>query len=75
VTDPGKDVWRRRFAAYGALRIAGLLICLAGVAVAFSDWIRVGGWRAPGIMIAVLGLALGVIPPALMKRGWRRADQ
>ena len=72
--DHNSALWRRRFAAFAALRLGGLAILLAGVAVTFSDWIRVGGWRVPGVMIAILGLALATIPPALMKRSWKRDD-
>ena len=68
-------LWRRRFAAYAALRLSGLAIFLAGVAVAFSGLVRDGGWRAPGAAIALLGLALATIPPALMKKGWKRDSQ
>jgi hypothetical protein len=70
--EPDAAEWRRRFAAFAALRLTGLAIFLAGLAVAFSDWIRVGGWRVPGIAIAVLGLALAIIPPTLMKRRWKQ---
>ena len=72
--DHNSALWRRRFASFAVLRLGGLVIFFIGVAVTFSDWIRVGGWRVPGVMIAVLGLALATIPPALMKRGWKRDD-
>ena len=71
-SDPA--LWRRRFAAFAALRVTGVLIFLAGLGVAFSDWVRPDGWRAPGVAIAVLGLALAIIPPTLMKKGWKRDD-
>lgn len=70
--EPETAVWRRRFAAFAALRLSGLAIFFAGIAVTFSDWIRAGGWRVPGVAIAVLGLALAIIPPTLMKRSWKR---
>jgi hypothetical protein len=72
MTGEDEALWRRRFAAFALFRLSGLAGFLGGLAVAVSDWVRPGGWPAPGIVIAVLGLLLATVPPALLRRSWRQ---
>ncbi|MFC7535797.1 hypothetical protein ACFQPG_00270 [Sphingomonas sp. GCM10030256] len=67
-----EDVWKRRFAVFALVRLAGLAIFFLGIAIAFSDWLRVGGWPVLGIPIALAGLADAVLAPRLLKRVWER---
>jgi hypothetical protein len=66
------DVWRKRFQLFAAIRLVGLAIFLLGVAIAFSDLVRPGGWRLPGGILAVVGALDAVIAPRILKRGWER---
>jgi hypothetical protein len=59
---------RRRFHIFMALRLSGLALFFAGVAVAFSDLVRPGGLPLAGIPIAFLGLAETVLAPKILKR-------
>lgn len=69
------DLWRRRFQLFAALRLAGLLMFLGGLWIAFGDWPREGGLPLVGIPLALVGLADAVIAPKILKRGWERLDR
>jgi hypothetical protein len=69
------DPWRRRFFIYSAVRVAGLAIFLLGLAIAYSDLVRVGGWPRLGVIIAILGVVDTVLAPRLLKKGWDRQDR
>ncbi len=64
------DLWRRRFAVFGALRISGLILFLVGMGITFSDWIRPGGFLELGLVVIGLGLADALLGPVLLKRMW-----
>lgn len=67
-----EELWKRRFHLFMAARLIGLLLFIAGVAVAFSDLVREGGWPQLGGLIAVLGALEAVIVPRMLKRQWDR---
>ena len=69
------DLWRRRFQLFAAIRIVGLLTFFLGLAIAFSDLIRPGGWKLVGGIIAVIGVIDAVIAPRILKRGWERLEK
>ena len=70
-----EDAWRRRFFAYTAVRLAGLAIFFLGVAIAYSNLVREGGWPQLGAIIAIVGAIDTVFAPRLLKKGWDQQDQ
>jgi hypothetical protein len=68
------DLWRRRFYVYMGLRLLGVIVFLAGFALAFSDWVRPGGWPAVGAIVIILGVFGGVAAPRLLRKRWRDRD-
>lgn len=70
-----EDLWRRRFLAYSAVRVAGLAIFLLGIAIAYSNLVRPGGWPQLGAVIAILGAVDSVFAPRLLKRAWDEQDR
>ena len=69
------DLWKRRFRLFLAIRLVGLATFLLGIAIAFSDLVRPGGWRLVGGLLAVMGAIDAVVAPRILKRGWERMDQ
>jgi len=65
-------LWRRRFLLFTAARLFGLLLVLLGLAVAFPDLVRDGGFRQLGGLLIALGGIEGVVVPILLKRAWQR---
>ena len=68
-------LWRRRFLIFMMARLSGTVIFFAGVAIAYSDLIREGGWPALGAIIAILGAIDAVFAPRLLKKHWDREDR
>ena len=71
---PDQSVWKRRFALYTAARVGGLGIFLLGLAIAYSNLLREGGWPQVGAVLAILGVVDAVFAPRLLKREWDRQD-
>jgi hypothetical protein len=71
---PDQSVWKRRFALYTATRVGGLGIFLLGLAIAYSNLLREGGWPQVGAVLAILGVVDAVFAPRLLKREWDRQD-
>ena len=71
---PDEAVWKRRFALYSAARLGGLAIFLLGLAIAYSNLVRPGGWPQVGAVVAILGVVDAVFAPRLLKRAWDRED-
>ena len=69
------DVWRKRFQLFAAIRLFGLATFLLGLAIAFSDLIRPGGWKLLGGILAVIGAIDAVVAPRILRRGWERLDK
>jgi hypothetical protein len=69
------EVWRRRFQLFAAIRLFGLLIFLLGIAIAFTDLVRPGGWRLLGGILAIIGAIDAVVAPRILKKGWKRLDK
>lgn len=67
--------WRRRFLLFSAVRLFGLGVFFVGFATMFTDLLRPGGWPAAGGVLAVLGLAISLMTPKLLKKQWEREDQ
>ena len=63
--------WKRRFLVFSALRIAGLALFLMGIAIAFSDLLKPGGWPLLGGILAILGAVEAVLIGRILKKAWR----
>ena len=68
------QLWRSRFLAFTLVRVAGLLLFLAGIVIAFSDLVRPGGWPLLGGLMAISGAIDAVFAPRLLRRAWERQD-
>lgn len=67
-----EDVWKRRFFLYMGARMIGLTIFLLGIAIAYSNVLRPGGWPQVGAVLALAGGLGGMFAPRLLKRKWDR---
>ena len=65
-------LWKKRFLLFTLVRLAGLAIFFLGLAIAFGDLVREGGWPAVGGPLAVVGLLDAVFSPKIMKKIWER---
>ena len=72
---PDDAIWRRRFLIFMLARLFGLLTFLAGIAIAYSDLVREGGWPALGAIIAIMGVIDAVFAPKLLKKHWDQEDR
>ena len=67
-------LWKRRFQIFMLIRLAGLAAFLLGIAIAFSDLVRHGGWPLLGGLLAIIGVIDAVFAPRLLKRIWAQED-
>ena len=67
-------VWKRRFLTFALLRLAGVATIFLGVAIAYTNLVREGGWPAVGMVIAAMGLIDAVFAPRFLKKQWERED-
>jgi hypothetical protein len=67
-------VWKKRFMVFAVARLFGLLTFLAGLAIAFSDLVREGGWPQLGAVLILLGVIDAVFAPRLLRKQWDRED-
>lgn len=70
-----EEVWKKRFLIFSLARLFGLAMILLGVAVAYSDLLRDGGWPLLGLVIAVMGAIDALFSPRLLKRMWEEEDR
>ncbi len=68
-------LWKKRFAMFMVVRLAGLAVFLLGVAIAYFDILRPGGWPQVGAIIALLGAIDAVLAPRLLKSLWEREKE
>jgi len=66
--------WKRRFLVFAALRVAGLATIFFGIAIAYTDLVREGGWPAVGLIVAIMGMIDAVFAPRILKKQWERED-
>ncbi len=64
------DPYKSRFHLFAAARLGGLALMGLGVAVAFSDLVRDGGFRQLGGLLIAIGTIEMVVVPLLLKRMW-----
>lgn len=70
-----EDKWRRRFNLFMGIRLFGLLVFFAGLAIVFTNLLRPGGWPVVGSIVMILGLLDSVIAPRLLKKKWKDEDR
>ncbi len=69
------ELWRKRFQLFMAIRLVGLATFLLGLAVAFTDLARPGGWKLLGGILVIVGAIDAVFAPRILKRGWDRLEK
>ncbi|MEA2734553.1 MAG: hypothetical protein QOE14_1004 [Humisphaera sp.] len=72
---PDEAIWRRRFLIFMLVRLFGLVTFLVGIAIAYSDLVREGGWPALGAIFAIAGALDAVFAPKLLKKHWDQEDR
>ena len=70
-----EELWKKRFQIFAAIRLFGVATFLLGLAIAFSDLVRTGGWPLLGGILAIIGVVDALVAPRILKRGWERLDQ
>ncbi|MGH6659129.1 MAG: hypothetical protein ACREBK_02335 [Sphingomicrobium sp.] len=68
-------LWRKRFMMFMVVRLAGLAVFLLGVAIAYFDILRPGGWPQVGAIIAILGALDAIFAPRMLKSIWEREQK
>lgn len=74
MSEPGEDIWRKRFQLFAAVRLIGVATFLLGIAVALSDLVRPGGRPLIGGLITLAGAIDAVFAPKLLRKLWRQRD-
>ena len=74
-TDSNDDVWRNRFMIFMLVRLFGLATFLLGIAIAYTDLIRDGGWPLVGGLVAIAGAIDAVFAPRLLRKIWADQDK
>jgi hypothetical protein len=69
------ELWRKRFRIFLAIRLFGLATFLLGLAIAFSDLVRPGGWKLLGGILIVVGVIDAVVAPRVLKKGWDKLEK
>lgn len=70
-----EDVARRRLVLYSLARVGGLTIFFLGIAIIYTNLLRLGGWPQVGAIVAILGVIDATFAPRLLKREWDRQDE
>lgn len=74
MSESSDDIWRRRFQLFMLVRLFGVATFLAGIAIAFSDLLRPGGWPLVGGLIGIAGAIDAVFAPKLLTKMWQQQD-
>lgn len=75
MSESNDDIWRKRFQLFMLVRLFGVAVFLAGIAIAFSDWLRPGGWPLVGGLVSIAGAIDAVFAPKLLRKLWQQQDQ
>ena len=59
---------KRRFLLFSLTRLGGVALIMVGIAVAFSDLVRDGGFRQLGGLLIAIGTIEMVVVPLLLKK-------
>jgi len=65
-----EELWKKRFLVFTLVRLFGLGVFFLGIAIAFGDLVRPGGWPLVGGIVAIVGLIDAVFSPSILKRHW-----
>ena len=65
------DRGKREFHIFMAIRLMGLALFFAGIAIAFTDVIKPGGWQLLGGILAITGALESVFATRVMRSASR----
>jgi len=69
------EIWRKRFQLFLLVRLFGVATFLLGIAIAYTDLLRPGGWPLVGGLISIAGAIDAVFAPRLLKKLWQQHDE
>lgn len=69
-----EQLWRTRFLVFTLVRLAGLALFLIGIAIAFTDLVRPGGWPLLGGLMAFAGAIDALFAPRMLRKAWEQQD-
>lgn len=75
MNETSDDIWRKRFQLFALVRILGVGTFLLGIAIAFTDLVRDGGWPVVGGLVAIAGAIDAVFAPRLLRKLWAEQDK
>lgn len=75
MNETSDDIWRKRFQLFALVRILGVGTFLLGIAIAFTDLVREGGWPVVGGLVAIAGAIDAVFAPRLLRKLWAEQDK
>ena len=75
MSESGDDIWRKRFQLFMLVRLFGVATFLLGIAIAYTDLIRPGGWPLVGGLVTVAGAIDAVFAPRLLRKLWAEQDK
>ena len=70
-----EELWKRRFQMFVLVRLIGMATFALGVAIAYTDLLRTGGWPLVGLIVAIVGAVDAVLAPRVLKKVWKRQDR
>jgi hypothetical protein len=70
-----EEIWKKRFLIFSLARLFGLAMIMLGIAVAYSDLLRPGGWPVVGFVLALMGALDALFSPRLLKKMWEEEDR
>lgn len=75
MTTGNDDLWRKRFQVFMLVRLFGVATFLLGIAIAYTNVLRPGGWPLVGGLISIAGAIDAVFAPRMLKKLWEKQDQ
>jgi len=74
VSEGGDEIWRKRFQLFMLARLFGVATFLLGIAIAYTNLVRPGGWPLVGGLISIMGAIDAVFAPRLLRKMWQQQD-